>query len=69
MMSSLLPDDVRAFVDARASSCVELPKVEAIVENAHLDEDEAGTLYEELEARGIELSDDCGQRRPTARRS
>ncbi len=65
MMSSLLPDDVRAFVDGlETSSCVELSKVEAIVENAHLDEDEAGTLYEELEARGIELSDDCGHAAP-----
>ena len=64
-MSSLLPDDVRAFVDGlEASSCVELSKVEAIVENAHLDEDEAGVLYEELEARGIELSDDCGHAAP-----
>ena len=61
-MSVLLPDNVRAFVDRlEASSCVELSEVDAIVQSAHLDEDEAGALYEGLEERGIEISDDCGR--------
>jgi RNA polymerase primary sigma factor len=60
-MSTVLPDEVRAFVDRfEPSACVDLSEVDAIVEAAHLDEDEAGVLYEELEARGIEVSDDCG---------
>ncbi len=59
---SVLPDDVRAFVERlEPSGCVELSEVDAIVESAHLDEDEAGALYEELEAHGIEVSDDCGR--------
>ena len=61
-MSSSLPDDVRAFVERfELAGCVELSEVDAIVESAHLDEDEAGALYEELEAHGIEVSDDCGR--------
>ncbi len=62
MMSSLLPDDVRAFVERHEpSGCAELSEVDALVESAHLDEDETGALYEELEAHGIEVSDDCGR--------
>jgi RNA polymerase primary sigma factor len=61
-MSVLLPDEVRAFVDRLdASACVELSEVDAIVQAQHLDDDEAAALYEELESRGVEISDDCGR--------
>src|SRR4029450_11999212 len=39
---------------------VELSKVSRVVESAELDEDEAERVYEELQQRGIELTDDCG---------
>ncbi|MBA3347393.1 MAG: sigma-70 family RNA polymerase sigma factor [Actinobacteria bacterium] len=61
-MSTLLPDDVRTFVDAlEASGCVELSEIDAIVATAHLDEDDTAALYDELEARAIEVTDDCGR--------
>jgi RNA polymerase primary sigma factor len=41
--------------------CVELSEVSRLVESAELDEDEAERLYDELQQRGIELSDDCGR--------
>ena len=61
-MSTLLPDDVRAFLDRlEDSACVELSEVDALVESAHLDEEETAALYDELEARGIDVTDDCGR--------
>ena len=62
MMSVILPDEVRAFVERlEAGTCVELSEVDAIVQAQHLDEDEAGVLYEELESHGSEVADDCGR--------
>jgi len=61
-MSVTLPEEVRAFVERlEVGTCVELSEVDAIVQAQHLDEDEAGVLYEELEAHGIEVADDCGR--------
>jgi RNA polymerase primary sigma factor len=41
--------------------CVELSEVARVVEAAELDDDESERLYEDLQRRGIELSDDCGR--------
>jgi RNA polymerase primary sigma factor len=61
-MSMLLPDEVRAFVERLdAGACVELSEVDAIVEAQHLDEEEAAAFYDELEAHGVEVRDDCGR--------
>jgi RNA polymerase primary sigma factor len=62
MMAVTLPEEVRAFVEhLEAGTCVELSEVDALVQAQHLDEDEAGVLYEELESHGIEVADDCGR--------
>jgi RNA polymerase primary sigma factor len=64
-MSIVLPEEVRAFLDRHADDeCVELSAVSRLVAEAELDDDEAEALYEELEARGLELQDDCGRDTP-----
>jgi RNA polymerase primary sigma factor len=41
--------------------CVDLSQFNELVAEHELDEDEVAHLYEQLEERGIELSDDCGR--------
>jgi RNA polymerase primary sigma factor len=41
--------------------CLELSEVATAVNEAALDDDEVERLYEEIEHRGIELSDDCAR--------
>jgi RNA polymerase primary sigma factor len=41
--------------------CVNLSQFNELVGAEELDDDEIGRLYEQLEERGIELSDDCGR--------
>jgi RNA polymerase primary sigma factor len=43
------------------SGCVELSEVNELVEALSLDDTEAEALIEQVEARGIDLSDDCGR--------
>ncbi|HWG55566.1 MAG TPA: sigma-70 family RNA polymerase sigma factor [Gaiellaceae bacterium] len=61
-MSVLLPDDVRAFLDRlEDSACVGLSEVDTLVQTAELDEVETAALYDELDERGIDVTDDCGR--------
>jgi RNA polymerase primary sigma factor len=41
--------------------CLELSEVARVVESAELDDDESERFYEDLQQRGIELTDDCGR--------
>ena len=41
--------------------CVNLSQFNELVAAEELDDDEIGRLYEQLEERGIEVSDDCGR--------
>jgi RNA polymerase primary sigma factor len=41
--------------------CVNLSRFNELVAAEELDDDEIGGLYEQLEERGIEVSDDCGR--------
>jgi RNA polymerase primary sigma factor len=41
--------------------CVNLSQLNELVAVEELDDDEIGRLYEQLEERGIEVSDDCGR--------
>ena len=43
------------------AGCLNLSQFSAAVQDLELDEEELETLYEELEERGISLSDDCGR--------
>jgi RNA polymerase primary sigma factor len=55
-------DSIHALVAlGEREGCLELSEIVRVVEAAELDEEEAERLYEELQQRGIELSDDCGR--------
>ena len=41
--------------------CLELSEVSRTIEEAGLDEDDVERLYQDIQERGIELSDDCGR--------
>jgi RNA polymerase primary sigma factor len=41
--------------------CVNLSQLNELVAGEELDDEEIGRLYEQLEERGIEVSDDCGR--------
>ena len=41
--------------------CVSLSQLNELVAAEELDEEELGRLYERLDERGIEVSDDCGR--------
>jgi RNA polymerase primary sigma factor len=50
-----------AFLDhGEERGCIELSALNDFVQSLELDEHEVEQLYEEAEARGIELADDCG---------
>jgi RNA polymerase primary sigma factor len=46
------------------SGCVNLSELSELIQELELPEDDAQALQERLEARGIEVSDDCGNERP-----
>ena len=53
---------IHALVElGEREGCLELSDVARVVEAAELDDDEAERLYEDLQQRGIELTDDCGR--------
>jgi RNA polymerase primary sigma factor len=43
------------------AGCLDLSEVDRTVQEGRLDDDQAQLLHDELEARGIELADDCGR--------
>jgi RNA polymerase primary sigma factor len=56
-----LADELAVRSEARQDSCVELSEISELVQEAELGEDDAQALQDMLEARGIELRDDCGR--------
>jgi RNA polymerase primary sigma factor len=57
--------DVHARLDALIAAgetrgCVNLSELSDLVQDAGLDDEQSHELHERLEARGLELSDDCG---------
>jgi RNA polymerase primary sigma factor len=54
--------DVTGLIElGEREGCLELSEVSRVVEALELDDDEVERLYEDLEQRGIELTDDCGR--------
>jgi RNA polymerase primary sigma factor len=47
-----------------ASNCVELSEVNEVVEALGLDDTDVHNLFDEIESRGYELTDDCGRDAP-----
>jgi RNA polymerase primary sigma factor len=58
--------DVQARLDAlvaqgESKGCVNLSELSELMQEAGLDDEQAHEIHERLEARGIELTDDCGR--------
>ena len=56
-----LADGLSARAESRGEHCVSLADLSEIVQQTELSDDDAQALQELLEARGIEVSDDCGR--------
>jgi RNA polymerase primary sigma factor len=55
-----LPQELQQLIEqGERDGCLALSEVEGAVETYELGEDEVEELYEELDRRGIELTDDC----------
>ncbi len=53
---------LQALVDrGEQRGCIELSVVDELVQAAALEDDDVGKLYEALDARGVELRDNCGR--------
>jgi RNA polymerase primary sigma factor len=57
-------EQLQALIDEGAQQgCVNLSRFAQLVEELDLDEDEVEAFHQQLDERGIELTDDCGQER------
>jgi RNA polymerase primary sigma factor len=57
----MFDEQITALIElGEREGCLELSEVSRVVESSELDDDETERLYEDLQHRGIELSDDCG---------
>ena len=55
-------DRVEALIaQGEEKGCINLSAFSQFVQDAELSEDEVDALHSELDERGIELTDDCGQ--------
>jgi len=58
----MFDEQVGALIElAEREGCLELSEVSRPVDADELDEEEVGRVYEELQQRGIDLTDDCGR--------
>src|ERR671924_414830 len=65
--SGMSEDQLRTLIErGEEEGCIELSYFSELVQELELGEDEVAALYEQLDERGIELRDDCGQERPDA---
>jgi RNA polymerase primary sigma factor len=59
MAAAELPEDVLALLDeGERAGCLALSEVESIIESGELDDESVARLYEELDRREIEVTDD-----------
>jgi RNA polymerase primary sigma factor len=55
-------DRLTALIDqAEEQGCVNLSQFSQLIQELELDEDDLARVYQQLDERGIELSDDCGR--------
>jgi len=53
---------IAALVDrGEQHGCLDLSEVDELTQSLELEDDDVGQLYEQLQARGIDLRDDCGR--------
>ncbi|HEX8741625.1 MAG TPA: sigma-70 family RNA polymerase sigma factor [Thermoleophilaceae bacterium] len=59
-----LDERIEALIDAaesRGSQCVNLSDVSELAAELELDDEQAQSVHERIEARGLQLTDDCGR--------
>ncbi|HEX2292743.1 MAG TPA: sigma-70 family RNA polymerase sigma factor [Gaiellaceae bacterium] len=57
-----MADEITVLMElGEREGCLELSEVSRAIEAAELDDEEVERLYEDIQERGIELSDDCGR--------
>ena len=55
-------EQIKALIElGERGGCLELSDVSRVIEAAELDDDDVERLYQDIQERGIELSDDCGR--------
>jgi hypothetical protein len=55
-----LPDEaLRLLEQGERDGCLTMSEFEALVETQELDDEHTAALHEELDRRGIEITDDC----------
>ena len=55
-------DRLTALIDqAEEQGCINLSQFSELVQELELDDDDVARVYEQLEERGIDVADDCGQ--------
>jgi RNA polymerase primary sigma factor len=65
--SDALDGVIAALLDrGEVRGCVDLSEVDELTHSLELGDGDLGALYEQLDARGIELRDDCGRETPAA---
>ena len=57
-----LVDQLVARSEARGDSCVELSELSELIQQADLGDEDAEIVHDMLQARGLDLRDDCGRR-------
>jgi RNA polymerase primary sigma factor len=63
----MIDADIEALLDqGEEQGCVNLSRFSEFVQEHELEDEEIHRLHEDLDARGIDLTDDCGQDRPDA---
>jgi RNA polymerase primary sigma factor len=68
---SSVDERVEALIEgaeSRGSSCVNLSDVSDLVAGLELDDEQAQAVHERIEARGLQLTDDCGREQVEATR-
>jgi RNA polymerase primary sigma factor len=61
MTDHLVEPVATLIADGEREGCVNLSRLNEFVAEHELDDDEVRSLYEQLDERGIEISDDCGR--------
>jgi RNA polymerase primary sigma factor len=56
-----LVEALTSRAEARSEPCISLAELSEVVQQADLSDEDGQTLHEMLEARGFEVSDDCGR--------
>jgi hypothetical protein len=58
-------EQVNALIElGEREGCLEFSEVARVAEASELDGEEAERLYEDLQKRGVEVSDDCARAQP-----